>query len=220
MNFKLSPSDTSFLFDGCQRCFYLKVRHGIVQPSIPLPSIFSKIASLLKQYYDQKRTEQLHPALPPGTIILGEKWVQSKVISLPNHIDTCYIKGRFDVVVSFDDGTYGVIDYKTANPDSELFHLYGRQLQSYAYALENPAPGALALSPVTKLGLLYFHPTQVSQDRTDWLSFNSEIRLIEIEKNDEQFLAFIDEVLNLLKSSEPPAYNPGCNWCNYLSRAE
>jgi len=32
---KLSPSDFAFLWEQCKRCFYLKVVHGIRQPSMP-----------------------------------------------------------------------------------------------------------------------------------------------------------------------------------------
>jgi hypothetical protein len=66
MNYKLSPSDFTFLYEGCKRCYYLKVVRNISQPSVPLPSIFSKIAGLLKNYYSGKRTQELHPELPPG----------------------------------------------------------------------------------------------------------------------------------------------------------
>ncbi|UCG55430.1 MAG: hypothetical protein JSV32_04315, partial [Dehalococcoidia bacterium] len=60
MNYKLSPSDLTFGYQGCKRCFYLKVVNGISQPSIPLPSIFSQIANLLKDHYDGKHTKSLH----------------------------------------------------------------------------------------------------------------------------------------------------------------
>jgi len=126
MNYKLSPSDLTFLYDGCKRCFYLKVKHGISQPSIPLPSIFTKIAGLLKEYYDGKRTEELRPGLSPGIVKYGERFIESKRFDFENHKDTCYIKGRFDVVIEFDDGSYGVIDYKTGNPEGEFSKLYGR----------------------------------------------------------------------------------------------
>ena len=43
MNYRLSPSDLTFLYDGCKHCFVLKVKHGVSQPSIPLPGIFSKM---------------------------------------------------------------------------------------------------------------------------------------------------------------------------------
>ena len=50
MNYKLSPSDLTFTYEGCKRCFYLKVVKNVTPPSIPLPSIFSKMASLLTHW--------------------------------------------------------------------------------------------------------------------------------------------------------------------------
>jgi hypothetical protein len=41
MEYKLSPSDLTFLYDGCKHCFVLKVKHGIFQPSIPIPAVFT-----------------------------------------------------------------------------------------------------------------------------------------------------------------------------------
>ena len=185
---------------------------------MPLPSIFSKIASLLKDHYDGKHTSELHTALPPGVVSLGEKYVKSEVIESPNHKATCYISGRFDVIVSFEDGTYGVIDYKTSNPSQESANLYSRQLHAYAYALEHPANKALALSPVTKLGLLYFYPSNISQQSIEWLSYEAEITWIEIEKDEQGFLRFIDKVLDVLDSPEPPNHSPTCQWCGYIRR--
>lgn len=156
MNYKLSPSDLTFTFDGCKRCFYLKVVKGISQPSIPIPSIFSKIAGLLKEHYTGKHTSELHLNLPPGIISLGEKSVRSQVIQLQNHDATCYISGRFDIVISFEGGTYGVIDFKTGSPSEASANMYSRQLHAYAYALEHAAPHALSLYPITKMGLVYF----------------------------------------------------------------
>lgn len=218
MNYKLSPSDLTFSYAGCKRCFYLKMVHKISQPSIPLPSIFSKIAGLLKNYYDGKPTSELHIALPPGTVSHGEKYVRSQTIQLPNHSTTCYISGRFDIVVSFEDGTYGVIDFKTSNPGKESASFYSRQLHAYAYALEHPASGALALSPVTKLGLLYFYPSSVSQQSIERLSYEAEIVWVEIEKNEPGFLRFIDKVLDVLELPEAPEQSPNCRWCNYTDR--
>lgn len=101
MNYRLSPSDLTFLYDGCKRCFYQKVVSNIAQPTIPLPAIFSQIAGLLKNHYDGKHTSELHANLPPGRVSHGEKYVKSTPIQLPNHNATCFISGRFDIVVSF-----------------------------------------------------------------------------------------------------------------------
>lgn len=218
MNYKLSPSDFAFLYEGCKRCYYLKVIHNISQPSIPLPSIFSKIASLLKNHYDGKHTRDLHVDLPSGTVNYSERFVKSEPIQLPGHNDTCFISGRFDIVIELEDGAYGVIDFKTGDPNGEYRNLYSRQLHAYAYALEHPAPSTLSLSPITKMGLLYFYPSKVTQPNIKWLSYDAEIDWIEINKDEQGFLSFIGEALGLLESSEPPDPSPTCRWCSYISQ--
>jgi len=216
MNYKLSPSDFTFLYERCKRCYYLKVVRNISQPSIPLPSIFSKIAGLLKSYYDGKRTEELHVALPPGVIKYAEKYVKSEPIA--GHTAECIIKGRFDIVIEFDDKTYGVIDFKTGNPNEEYHDLYSRQLHAYAYALEHPALGALDLSPVSKIGLLYFYPSKISQQSIEWLSYDAKTDWIEINKNEQKFLDFIREVLGVLESPKVPDPAQDCQWCGYFNK--
>jgi len=218
MNYKLSPSDFTFLYEGCKRCYYLKVVHNISQPSIPLPSIFSKIAGLLKNYYNGKHTRDLHVDLPPGNVNYSERYVKSEPIQLPDHNDTCFISGRFDIVVELEDGTYGVIDFKTANPNEKYRDLYSRQLHAYAYALEHPASTTLSLSPITKMGLLYFYPSKISQPSIEWLSYDAEIHWIEINKDEQGFLGFIGEALDVLESVEPPDSSPTCPWCGYISK--
>ena len=218
MNYKLSPSDLTFTYHGCKRCFYQKVGNGITQPSIPLPSIFSKIAGLLKDHYDGKPTNELHVDLPSGVVSHGEKWVRSQNIKLSNHESTCYINGRFDIVLSFDDGSYGIIDFKTSNPSKDSANMYSRQLHAYAYALEHPAANALALSPITKLGLLYFYPDNINQQSVDRLNYGAEIVWVEVEKDEEGFLNFIDGVLDVLELPEAPGCSSSCQWCGYTAK--
>jgi len=121
-------------------------------------------------------------------------------------------------VLSFDDGSYGVIDFKTSNPSKDSANMYSRQLHAYAYALEHPAPGKLALSPVTKLGLLYFYPDSINQQNIDRLNYGAEIVWIEVEKDEQSFLKFIDEVLDVLESPEAPEHSPNCQWCSYINK--
>jgi hypothetical protein len=218
MVYKLSPSDFTFLYEGCKRCFYLKVVHRVSQPSIPLPAVFSKIAMLLKDHYTGKGTREVHPALPPGTVKYGEQRVRSQPIHVPGHEAACVINGRFDVVVNFADGSYGVIDFKTGNPKEEYVALYSRQLHAYAYALEHPARGALCLSPITKLGLLYFYPSRINQQRVERLAYEADITWIEIPKDEAGFLRFVGELLDVLESPHPPPPAPGCMWCAYAGK--
>ncbi len=178
------------------------------------------MAALLKNHYDGKPTGELHSALPDGVVSHGEKRVQSKTIYLPNHRDACFISGRFDIVVSFKDNTYGVIDFKTGSPKDEYSELYSRQLHSYAYALENPDYGALSLAPISKLGLLYFYPQRTKQENLTQLLYEADIQWVEIKRNKESFLNFLDEVMAILEAPLPPRPSPDCEWCNYLATLE
>ena len=53
MNYKLSPSDLTFSYEGCKRCFYRKVVNGIPQPSIPLPFVYPGIKCIKLTNFDK-----------------------------------------------------------------------------------------------------------------------------------------------------------------------
>ncbi|HEY87688.1 MAG TPA: hypothetical protein G4O06_06680 [Dehalococcoidia bacterium] len=81
--------------------------------------------------------------------------------------------------------------------------------------------GKLALSSVTKLGLLYFYPDKyINQQSIDRLNYGAEIVWVgvEVEKDEEDFLSFIDEVLNVLELPEAPEHLPNYQWHSYISR--
>ena len=218
MNYKLSPSDLTYLFEGCKYCFSLKVKHKITQPSMPMPGIFSAIAGRQREFYAGKRTEEFSSELPPGVIEYGEKWVESIPIKIEGSAVSCYIKGRFDMVVKFDDGSYGIIDCKTASPSDTKTQMYGRQLQAYTYALENPAQGQLSLKPITKLGLLYFEPTSFEQLNLAEQSFRGNLVWHEVLRDDIGFLDFIKNVINILESNE--IYPHICDNCDYCKQGK
>ena len=214
-HYKITPSEMTFLYHECKHCFVNKIKLGIDRPSIPLPGIFSTIAALQKDHFSDKRTEDFCPDLPPGQVVLGEKWIRSKPITFEGIESTCYIKGRFDVVMAMDDGTYLVGDFKTGKPSTAKSKMYGRQLHAYSYSLENPEEGALSLGPITKLGLLYFTPDRYDQTDIMRQILEGDLTWIEVEQNTEDFLGFIKDVLLLLDGESPPPDPANCDWCNY-----
>lgn len=217
MNYKLSPSDLTFLYDGCKHCFVLKVKHGISQPSIPLPGVFSSISYLQKERYSSKRMEEISPNLPHGLVSYGEKRVRSLPIELPGCSSTCYINGRFDIVAELDDGSYAVLDFKTGNPADEKSTMYARQLHAYAFALENPDADFLNLSPVTVLGLLYFIPDHCEQTGPERQILGGSLQWIQIPRDDDTFRNFLGEVIRLLDGPLPDSNPNECDWCKYRS---
>lgn len=218
-NWKLSPSDFAFLWRECRRCFYLKVVHGFNRPMSPMPAVFNKIDSIMKRYFAGKPTSEIAPELPAGTVAFGEKQVESAPIHSMGSKSTCFIRGRFDCVVRFDDGSYGVIDFKTTSATSRHLSVYKWQLHSYAYALENPAPAKLNLAPVSRLGLLCVEPVDMLGLGEGGFAYKARPAWIDCPRNDEAFMEFIGEVLDVLDRSEPPQGSPTCGWCQYRDEA-
>ncbi len=212
---KLSPSDLTFLWDECPRCFYLKVVHKFNRPASPFPSIFGKIDLLMKTFFEGKSTQAMHPGLPPGKVLYGEKWVESQPISLPGRSAQAFLRGKFDTVVGFEDGSYGVIDFKTSTPKPEHVEFYGRQLHAYAHALENPAAGKFALAPISVLGLVVLEPVDLVEDPTGNGIFKNRLTWVPVPRDDAAFFHFMDLILSVLEQPEPPAPNEDCVWCKY-----
>jgi len=202
MDYKLAPTDITYAYEDCKRCFVLKVKRGIDRPSIRFPQVFGKIGALQDAYYAGRRTEEFCRDLPPGVVKYGEKWVECQPIRFPDRPNGCFIRGRFDIVVDFDDGGYGVIDFKTREPAEEPTAMYGRQLHAYAHCLENPAPGKLSLSPVKALGLLYFGPNQCDLQGARQI-LSGPLMWVEVPRDDAAFTSFLRDVVDLLDGDLP-----------------
>ena len=132
----------------------------------------------------------------------------------------CYINGRFDAVIEFDDGTFGVVDYKTSDPREEHVAFYSRQLTAYAYALERPAPNALGLSPVSRMGLFIISPQRFECAPTEELVFVNKTTWMDVPRDDGAFLSLLSEVLAVLDDPEPPPASVNCPVCTYRNSME
>jgi hypothetical protein len=218
-NWKLSPSDFAFLWEECRRCFYLKVVSDFKRPSTPMPKIFTTIDQLMKQRFAGQRTDAIIAGLPGGVFEYSEHWVESRPVAIPGQAPTCFIRGKFDTVVRFDDGGFGVVDFKTSARNSEHIPLYARQLHAYACALEQAAPGRLALSPVRQLGLLVYEPKAFEHQTAGACSLSGSLSWIEIPRDNGGFMDFLGEVLEVLDQPAPPAGSASCPWCAHRDTA-
>jgi PD-(D/E)XK nuclease superfamily len=216
---KLSPSDLTFLWSECPRCFYLKAVHNLRRPSSLFPSIFTRIDHLMKAYFQDKPSEELTDQLPGGVVKMGDRWVTSTPILFSGHSLSCYLTGKFDCLVEFNDGTYGVVDFKTSEAKPEHVSFYSRQLHAYAYALEYSAPNSLHLSPVSRLGLLTVEPVLMDRLNSGRIAYLGEVTWQECSKSYPKFLSFLEEVVEILSSPEPPESSPNCAYCAYRQGA-
>jgi hypothetical protein len=212
---KLAPSDLTFLWDECQRCFWLKVKGVLKRPSAPFPKIFTRIDAQTKDYFFGKRTEEMAPELRAGRVAFGDRWVRSSPLQIPGHRTEVTIQGKIDTALAFDDSSFGIIDFKTAEPKPEHVPFYSRQLHAYLAAAEHPAPGALELAPITQLGLLCVEPVGMVNLGDD-VAIRGATTFLEIERDDDLFTAFLIQVLLVLERPEPPDPSPTCSHCKYL----
>jgi len=183
-----------------------------------MPRIFTDIDLKMKDFFFGKQLSEISAALPEGEVYLAGKWVQSQPITLPGHSLQCYIRGIFDTVIRLSDGSYGVIDFKTSEVKEKNVAFYSRQLRAYAYSLEHPAAGKLGLSPITKLGLLVFEPSEFLQ-KGDQLQYIGRMAWQECPMDEGAFLAFLDKVYTVLERPEAPEANEDCQFCSYRDKA-
>ena len=214
--FKLSPSDFGFLYDECKKCFYLKVKHNFNRPRTPIPSIFTKIDSIMKNYFEGKSPKDISKELPDGKVKFGDKWIQSKPFSDKKTGNKCFIKGKTDTVLGFNDKTYGVVDFKTTSVKESNILKYSRQLHSYALALENAAEGKPSLNPITKIGLFVIEPEKLLKNEKNEYLFKNAVSWQEIKRDNESFLEFLREVMNLLSQDKLPNSGHYCTYCKYI----
>ncbi len=206
----------TFSWDECQRCFYLQVVKGISRPPSAFPKVFGRIDNLMKKLYEGKPASFISDRLPPGRVSMQGKWVTSELITYDGIAASCYLRGAFDSVLAFEDGSYAVIDFKTSQPNPAHIAFYGRQLHAYAWALQHPAPGALRLQPVDRLGLVYMDPVEIDYDaKRGRIYYGGEVTWSEIPLQMNQFEEFMAGVLQVLSASEPPPANPECGFCKY-----
>ncbi len=205
--YKLSPSDFAYLYEECKLCYCLKVKHGIYQPSMPMPGVFSAINTRLQGGLVGKDLQTLAKDLPEGKVVVQEGWVESRPVPGTN----VYIKGKYDLLVKRPDGTHILVDLKISQPHEDKIDKYQTQLAAYKFALENPAAGDP--TQITKLGLLIFYPDTVSFiDGVAKLDFPP--KWLEVPIVEEKFFTFAKEIDKLLAGPLPPE-SKLCKWCQY-----
>lgn len=216
--YTLYPSDLTWLYADCPRCFYLKLRHRVWRPDGGFPGIFSKIDSAIKKYcLALERTELVCPDMPPGRFVLdAPKSVQSCTFSLDGRTARFELAGKPDTIIQWDDGSYAVIDFKTSAIREQNVAKYGDQLEMYACALEKPAPGKAGLEPISSLGLLVWEPSLFDCLMPgEPLRLEGQLAWIPVARRHDELKATLAQVMQVLDGEGPPQAGVKCKFCAY-----
>jgi hypothetical protein len=145
----------------------------------------------------------LDKQLLPGKISRFGETVESAPISI-NGVETPWrIKGKFDLVVEYDNGSLGLIDCKvtTSEMDDGKVNHYLPQLEAYCYALENPMAGLP--ERVAHSGLMMWKVDNATQDEEGNNYFSTESAFLMVPRDPDGFKEFILEVIAVLEGPLP-----------------
>jgi hypothetical protein len=210
--------------DFCPRCFWIKLNCKL--PYQIFPGIFSSIDSYSKKitwnYYEK------FGRLPDWFGEFGdfEKPVKApgrKVFFYLDKATNVKLTGIVDEIVQKKDGSYFIIDYKTAKftgKQDELLPMYEVQLNAYALIAES-----CDLSPVTGIGLVYYEPqtelTEANIDDAlldDGFNIPFSAHLLPLELNPKEVvLPLLKEVRKLADMKTPPKGTDDCENCQKLN---
>ena len=184
------------------------------------PGIFPKVFTMLdnqtKDFFYDKRAEDMNEGLRPGRVAFGDRWVRSRPLSVPGHETKVSLQGKIDTALAFDDGSFGIVDFKTSEPKASHVTSTAGNSPATRWQPRTRSEGALDLSPVTQLGLLCVQPVAMVGVGDD-VAYKGTTHFLEIDRDDEAFMAFLSQVLFVLKRPEPPDPQPKCSYCTYLA---
>jgi len=210
----------------CPRCQWIKLKYKL--PYQIFPGIFSSIDSYSKSiawaYYDK------YNKLPPWFDTFGDfdepipvpGWSKFFFVDKETNIK---LTGVADEIVKKTDGSYAIIDYKTArftkHADS-LHPIYKVQLNGYAKIAES-----IGISPISQLVLLYYEPmTDIIEITTDELnelvsedSFKMGFKAhsLDVELDPEGIVKpLLKKVRELGDMEQAPEGLEGCEDCRLL----
>jgi hypothetical protein len=207
----------------CPRCFWIQ-RHAQGLPYQIFPGIFSSIDSYNKRvvhgWFDR------HQGAPPWPASLGRikgycNPPHHSKFSILDRGSNVVLRGSPDGVLVMHDGSYLIVDYKTAKftaHQDELFPMYEVQLNAYAVIGEQKG-----LAPVSGLALVYTEPVtdnaaaakDSNQTPSGFLmAFSAHIRPVDLAPH--TIPPLLAKVREIHDRKRPPQPRAGCEDCALL----
>lgn len=213
----IAPSDLTFGFSTCKRCIWMKYWFSFeLKKDFPL---VKSLSTFQEEYFRRAPMPALDSSLPAGTVKQWGQWVKSKKIVI-NGVETQWkLRGIYDLLGHYEDGTVGIIDCKVSDSQRDNGDFYQPQLEAYAYTLENPLSGKAYT--VKTMGLLIWKLAGVAQTRpnefvSNEMGFGVNQIYVPVERNPEKLSQLLEEFVNVIDGDYPDA-GADCHACNYLA---
>lgn len=211
----ISPSDLTFLYSECPKCLWLKYNEGISRPGF-MPLV-GPMASFQESLYRGLPTSLVSPKLPLGTVSSWGGSVESTPIEVDGIKTKWRIKGKYDLILTFDNGTIGLVDCKitTAAMTPDKVNFYAPQLEAYCFALENPLTGQSSV--VSQTGLLMWKIIGANGELESGYSFPVEHDYLSSVRDKNGFQELMKNVITTLEGPIPESGGT-CSLCSFVSK--
>jgi PD-(D/E)XK nuclease superfamily len=208
--------------DFCPRCFWIRTRVKALPYQI-FPGIFSSIDSYGKKIVQGWFERQ--GSAPPWLRELGDirRWIRPPhytKFSVREGDNT--LRGEPDGIFEMRDGSYSIVDYKTAKftaTQDELFPMYEGQLNAYAHIGER-----CGFRPVSQLALVYTQPVTGDATARDEANLTGEgfrmtfsAHIVTVARKPELVPNLLQRARQIVELDAPPASRPGCQDCGRLA---
>ena len=211
----ISPSDLTFTYGQCKRCFWLKYNRGISTPGF-MPLV-GPMSTFQESAYRGLPSTSLDPQLLQGKISRFGADVESTPIRIMGQETKWRIKGRYDLVIEYENGTIGLIDCKvtTSAMDDEKVNHYLPQLEAYCFALENPVTGLP--EKVAHSGLMMWRVDGATQDEEAQNYFTTQSAFLMVPRDPDGFQEFMRKVIEVLEGPIPES-GEKCDNCAFVEK--
>jgi len=218
----LAPSELDYKPKKCPRCFYLEKNKKISPKDFP-PPVFSRFDVVQQAYYKDKNTSDLTAQLPSGKI-LNKDELPGRVVSeilTDNKGRKFILGGRPDIVIKFDQGGYGIIDFKTTKISENKSENYKHQLEAYAQIFTKPgstkSKKTPLLNPITHMGILQFDPSDIQKHDETSCNMKMNISFSSLKRDEISFFDNITQIMDIIKNPVVPNFTETCNYCTFVT---
>jgi hypothetical protein len=212
----IAPSDLTFGFSTCRRCIWIKYQFSFeLKKDFPL---VKSLSTFQEEYFRRAPMTALDPSLPAGTVKQWGQWLKSKNIVV-NGVETQWkLRGIYDLLGHYEDGTVGIIDCKVSDSERDSGTFYAPQLESYAFMLENPLSGKAF--QVQTMGLLIWKLAGVAQTRpnefvTNEMGFGVNQIYVPVERDPQRLEKLLAEFITVIEGEMPEA-GAECHACTFI----
>ena len=124
------------------------------------------------------------------------------------------LSGKIDGYIKHKD-SFTIVDFKTTKINESKIDAYATQLQTYALMMEKPKEGSLKLTPIKRLGIFCFEPSNITELGKNNCNMVMDTQWFDIPRDDQDLIGYITKIQDVLYSNTKPESSQTCGICNF-----